>query len=349
VRFAFIVPAMGAPGGFYDVLVSIMRAAAERLGVELEVVDCQTRVDRMLEAGRALVGQRARPDCVFLVNHQGVGRELLPMICEAGLNAFVLVEGMAPSDVLALGRPRGALPRWLGELCPDDVAAGGQLARLLVDRAGREGTPRPDGKIHVAVIAGDQTTCGQLRFQGWLAFRKERPEVVQVSVQYANWLEDQARDAAAQLLRSHPEVSVVWAANDDMALGTIEAIREIRREPGRDVLVGGMDLLPRALRRVGDGSLAVTLGGHVLDGARALLLVHDHLQGRDFEPWSRRSLLEPVTAEEAPAYLRFFEGEGWRRVDFGLYSRARTGRDVVPELSLGALVHGERPPRTSRA
>lgn len=342
MRFVLLVPSTGVKGGFYDVLISIARAAAERLGVELEAMEMPH--ERLVEQGRALARRSVRPDCVFFPNHRGVGHELLPILDQAGIQTFVLVEGMTPTDLLALGQPRTRFARWLGELFPDDVAAGQLLARILVDQARAGGLAAADGKIHVGCIAGDQTPAGQLRFQGWLALKRERAEVVQASVQYANWLEEPAREAAEQLLRSHPEVSVIWAANDDMAMGALAACRAAGRRPGQDVLVGGVDLLPRALEQVADGNMAVTLGGHVLDGARALLLVHDHLEGKDFEPRIRRSTLEPVAADEATRHLRFFEERGWRSVEYERYSRARTGASEVPELTLGSLLRRPRAP-----
>lgn len=338
MRFVLLVPRIGAPGAFYDVISRVMGAAAERLGVVVDVLDCEARQQGMVEAASGLATRHPRPDCVIFPNHQGVAHDVLPVLDAAGIRTFVFVEGLTPTDLLTLGQPRTKLPRWLGQLQPDDVAAGHLLARLLVDQVRERGLAAPDGKIHVGVIAGDQTPAGQLRFQGWLALKRERPEVTQASVQYANWLEESGRDAAVQLLRNHPEVSALWAANDDMALGAVEAVRAAGRVPGRDVLVGGVDLLPRALQQVADGRMAVTLGGHFLDGARALILVHDHLQGRDFEPRIRRSVLEPVTAENARRHLRFFEEEAWRRIDYGRYSRARAGVDEVPELTLAALL-----------
>jgi ABC-type sugar transport system substrate-binding protein len=344
VKFVLLVPRIGAGGAFYDVIASVMRAAAGRLGVELEVVDAEARREDMVEAARGITTRRPRPDCVIFPNQKGAAHDILPALDAAGIPSFVFVEGLTPTDLIGRGQPRTKLPRWLGQLQPDDVAAGHLLARLLVDQARERGMAAPDGKIHVGIIAGDQTPAGQLRFQGWLALKRERPEVTQASVQYANWQEESGREAAVQLVRNHPEVSVIWAANDDMALGAVDAIRAAGREPGRDVLVGGVDLLPRALQQVADGRMAVTLGGHFLDGARALILVHDHLGGRDFEPWVRRSTLEPVTVDHARRYLRFFEERAWERVDYERYSRVRVGSDEVPELSLATLLPRPRPP-----
>jgi hypothetical protein len=338
LKIVHLVPLIGTEADFYGVLVAIARAAAERLGVELEAIDCARDRGKLLENGSRLLGRTPRPDCILLPNYQGAAHELVPLFDAAGIATFVLTEAMTPADRLAHGEPRTKHARWLGELVPDDVVAGQLLARILADEARAKGLVARDGKIHALVLSGDQSPAGQARFHGWLASTRERPEIVQTSVHYASWTEDGARAATRLVLRAHPEVTLIWAANDAMALGAVQGTRDCGREPGRDLLIGGVDLLPRALQCVVDGSMAVTLGGHVLDGARALILLHDHLHGVDFEPWSRRSLLEPVTAALAPRYLHFLGGRGWQQVDFARFSRARSGSAAVPELTIQGLV-----------
>lgn len=338
MKIAYLVPDERLPGGFWDVLVDITRCAAERLGINLEVISCGKDRDRMLAAGMEIVRRPTRPDCVLFNNYLGLASELVPALDAAGIDAFLLVEGMPSTDRLTHGTPRTKHPHWIGELFPDDVAAGRLLARILVERARAAGHASGGGKIHVGVVCGDQTSAGQARFRGWHSIVKEEPDVVQASVLHAGWDEFEARSAAERMLRLHPEISVVWAANDAMAFGVVDAIRDVGRRPGKDVLVGGMDLLPRSLALVEEGSMTVTLGGHILDGARALLLVHDRRKGYDFEPASRRSLLEPVTAENADAYARYCGGQSWRHVEFERYSRERSSPGDLPELTLASLV-----------
>lgn len=322
---------------FYEGLVSIERAAAERLGIELEVVYCGGDRPKIVAIGTDLARSTPRPDYVLLPNYQGAAHELLPALDTAKVPTFLLVEGTTPTDRMPHGEPRTKYARWLGELFPDDVAAGQQLAAILTDEARTRGL-MVDGKIHVGVVTGTQTFAGQARFQGWLTVKRDRPDVVQAGVQYGYWETDVARSAVRAMLRAHPEITVLWAANDAMALGALEAIGECGRTAGKDVLVGGVDLLADALRHVEAGTMAVTLGGHVLDGARALILLHDHFHGKDFSPHSGRSLLEPVTAALAPSYRRFFENRGWQKVDFARYSRVKSGSDTVPPLTLRAIV-----------
>jgi len=144
----------------------------------------------------------------------------------------------------------------------------------------------------------------------------------------------------ALMLKRHPGMRVIWCANDAMALGAMAAVCEIGKTPGKDILLGGVDLGARALAGVADGSLAVSVGGHVTDGARALVLLYDHHATKTLPPASRRTHLVAVGADDAPGYLRFMREKAWHGVDFVRFSRARNPDADETALSLEALVKG---------
>jgi len=341
-RVAFLAPSLGLEHGFYDVFTDVMKAAAGQLGIALQVVDCGKSAARMLESGSALAQSARRPDYVLLPDYLGTGQQLLPVLDGAGLRVLVLAEGFSRGARATLGEPRLKHRNWLGEILPDDTQAGYLLARTLT-RAARKRRTAEHPKVHVGILSGDQSSAGLARFRGWARLKAEAPDVEQASFQYAAWERDTARSAAALMLRSRAEIDVIWAANDAMALGALDAVRDAGRAPGKDVLLGGIDLSYEALVATDEGSLTVSIGGHFLDGARAILLVHDHHHGLDFEPWSRRSPLVSATPENAGPYCRFVESRAWRAVDFTRFSRARNSGAPTPDFSLESLVQQPRP------
>ncbi|UIN02568.1 substrate-binding domain-containing protein [Yersinia ruckeri] len=76
--------------------------------------------------------------------------------------------------------------------------------------------------------------------------------------QTGNWMRSEGMRITENVLPSlkkHPQV--ILSANDDMALGAIEALRGQGVQPG-EIMVTGFDAVPEALARVRDGWLAVT-------------------------------------------------------------------------------------------
>jgi inositol transport system substrate-binding protein len=77
-----------------------------------------------------------------------------------------------------------------------------------------------------------------------------------VADQTGNWM--RSMRIVESVLPSLPKrPQVILSANDDMALGAIEALQRQGVKPG-EILVTGFDAVPEALARVRDGWLAVT-------------------------------------------------------------------------------------------
>ena len=94
-----------------------------------------------------------------------------------------------------------------------------------------------------------------------------------IDKQYANWNRDDAFKVMQDYLAKHPKIDAVWASDDDMALGVMEAIRQAKREDIKFVLGGaGMKDM---IKKVMDGDKMIP--------ADVLLSAGDdrHRHGRD--------------------------------------------------------------------
>ena len=340
MKVVFLAPNIGKPGSFYDVFADCLRVAARQLGVRLEVVDGSKERGRMVARGRETLEGPAPPDYLLLVNYMNVGDELLPLGAAAGVGTFFVVEGMDAGARFPLSDPGGAREGCLGEIVPDDVEAGRMLAEVLTGKARQRGLADTSGKVQVGVLAGETTKAGTARFRGWLEVKARDDDVEQAAFEFGGWEEKTGRSAAAVLLDNAPETSVIWCANDAMALGALAAAKSAGRRPGRDIVIGGVDLMDRALEEVEAGGLAVSIGGHLIDGVRALILLHDHHAKRDLEPASSMTHLVAVEAPEARRYLDFIKDRGWRRVDFTRFSSLGNPAASADDLSLEAILNG---------
>jgi ribose transport system substrate-binding protein len=89
-----------------------------------------------------------------------------------------------------------------------------------------------------------------------------------------------ARGVARRLLGAHPETRIVYAHADVMALGAVAALRDLGREPGRDVMVVSIDGLREAVEHVVDGSIAAIEYNDPKLAGRSLDAVEDYAAGR---------------------------------------------------------------------
>ena len=85
------------------------------------------------------------------------------------------------------------------------------------------------------------------RFQGLQKALKENPGVELVQWVAGDWDRTKAYNQTREMLIAHPDINGVWCANDDMAMGAIQALKEA--EPRRKGHGDGNGRDPRAVRR----------------------------------------------------------------------------------------------------
>lgn len=319
-------------------LLACMRAAARDLGIHFTHHPAGHWPGDILERARQVMSGPDKPDYLLLSMHRGIGTRLLELSQEHRIPVFVINSGLLPGDAARLGGPRGHFPLWLGQLLPDDEQAGRVLARLLLEAATRERAPgSPVGLVALEGQLGDAPALARTAGLRQTVAAWDGAGLLQgVS---ASWDADVARRKARLLLRRYPELQVLWAANDTMAEGARLAVEEAGRRPGVDVWVGGIDWTPGALQAVREGRLVTTLGGHFLEGAWALVLLHDHHRGRDFasEGLDWRTSLAPVSRANVDAVLQWL-GEGdFDAIDFRAFSKVANPALTHYDFSLRAL------------
>ncbi|MGC4081616.1 MAG: substrate-binding domain-containing protein [Vicinamibacterales bacterium] len=88
---------------------------------------------------------------------------------------------------------------------------------------------------------------------------RRHPQIELVGEAVANWLQSTAKDRMTEMLSATPNIDVVYARNDSMAMGAYLAAREKGRE--REMIFVGIDGLPGeagGIKKVEDGVLAAT-------------------------------------------------------------------------------------------
>lgn len=100
---------------------------------------------------------------------------------------------------------------------------------------------------------------------------------------------DFARDAGRQvmetLLQAHPEVNVVYAHNDEMAIGAIQALEAAGRKPGEDVIIVSIDGTRDALQAIIDGKMGVTVESSPFFGPLSCDVMKRYAAGEAIDPW----------------------------------------------------------------
>lgn len=111
----------------------------------------------------------------------------------------------------------------------DNIAVGSTTAKFLVDNLG--------GKGDVVVLRGIPTVIDDERIQGFQE-GLEGSDIKILDIQYANWNSDEAFSLMQDYLAKYPHIDAVWANDDDMLLGVLEAVDNAGRKDIKYALGG---------------------------------------------------------------------------------------------------------------
>jgi ribose transport system substrate-binding protein len=202
------------------------------------------------------------------------------------------------------------------QIASNNVRAGEEGAKLILSlvEAGSEvavleGAPGTTSSIDRVTGFTDTATAGGLNV---------------VASQTANWDRAEAFTVASNILQGNPNVKAIFAANDTMGLGAVEAI-EAAGLTG-EVVVASVDAIPEAIEAVGAGRLAGTVAQYpdemaVLAVEAAIKIV----QGRPVAP----QIESPVVMISA------------ENVDT---AGSRLGDPAIGDIRIGALTKNESNP-----
>lgn len=209
--------------------------AADQAGVELEVVDAQD--DSATQANQLANAATQDVDAV-LVN---------PVDSAAAAPAVrpVLEEDI---PVIAVDREVEVV-QVASTVASDNVNGGMQAADALAEAIDQNGQV-----IHLQGVPG--TSASRDRGKGFATGLEQYGDIDVVAKQPANFDRAEALDVTTNLVQADPDVDAIFAENDEMALGAIQALGD---RAGSEVQVIGFDGTPEGLQAVRDGTMYGTV------------------------------------------------------------------------------------------
>jgi ribose transport system substrate-binding protein len=222
----------------YKACADSAKATADKLGVELITLSSQgfSALEEQIHQVEDLIQKKVNAIGIVAVDSKGV----IPVIQEANkANIPVLTV-----DTSADG---GKLATFIAT---DNLKAGRLAGEWMVQQL--------EGKGKVAMIEGTPgSQQGRDRKNGFHETIKAAPGINLVSSIPANFERAKGMEVMEDILTANPDLAGVFAANDEMALGALEALKQ-RKLVGKVVLLG-MNGAPEALKAVYAGHMQGTV------------------------------------------------------------------------------------------
>jgi ribose transport system substrate-binding protein len=242
-RVALVMKTLNNP--FFIEMQRGAEDAAKALAVDLVVqaAERETDVERQMQIVENLI--QAKVGAIALT--PSGSREVVPAVGKANAAGIPVVIVDTRLDAQAAATAGVKTVTFVGS---DNYKGGGLIGEYLVSSSG--------GTAKVAILEGiPGHETGDSRVRGFRDAIKAAAGVAVVASQPANWERDQGFTVFQNMMQAHPDLDTVFACNDMMALGAVEAIAAAGKT-GR-IRVLGFDAIDDARKAIADGRMAATV------------------------------------------------------------------------------------------
>lgn len=226
-------------------------------------------------------------DVILLSATEGSGWEdSLTRAQEAEIPVILIDRGIEPDNT----------DLYVTRIAPDNIEVSTSVANWALETF-------PEGANYFVLEGPAGVSVVNERNEGWDAVMSEHPEFVKLGAQTANWSTEEAKSVFETVLKSNDnDVQMVFAQNDEMGLGAVQAVEEAGLVPGEDVKIATIDGTKGALEALAAGKLSFVAEYNPLFGDTALDVVNKTLAGESVDPYIIVPSLtfdSPEAAEEA--------------------------------------------------
>ncbi|MDQ3439460.1 MAG: ABC transporter substrate-binding protein [Planctomycetota bacterium] len=273
---------VGAESAWRTANTDSIKSEAEKRGIDLKFSDAQGKQENQIAAVRGFIAQRV--DAIVLAPVVTTGFE--PVLKEAKAAKIPVIL----SDRRVTTSDDSLYVTFVGS---DFIEEGRRAANFLVKKM--------NGK---AVIAELQGTTGSDpandRKKGFEEVIAKHPDMKIVLSQTGDFRRDGGKKVMEAFLKSPQgaQINAVYAHNDDMAIGAIQAIEEAGRKPGSDVIIVSIDGVRGAFDAMAAGKLNCTVECNPLIGPQVFDAIEKAVAG---EPLEKRIQVEEGVFEQSQA------------------------------------------------
>ncbi len=283
LSMAVILPSLGHE--FWNNCLSFMKQGAEELGIELTVYNAEDKADKAAKYIEDACSLGV--DALIFVPYFDLGPKALEDTKNAGI-ALSFIDCYLPD----VAPQSSEYPNYISFVGPSDEESGYLMGKQLLDSI----VPAADGKKTVGIVNGTPGSTVAIDRRAGLqrALDEAGDSVVVAGEVVGNFVRDTSQSVTESMLQGNQGIQGIWAANGGTATGVMNAIRTMGKEPGKDILVVGMDLNPENVTAVENGELLYDVGGHWLQGAFAMNILNDYLNGFEVPAEAQSVKLAPI-------------------------------------------------------
>jgi simple sugar transport system substrate-binding protein len=246
-----------------------IKTAAREAGIELLFKDGEQRQENQIKAIREFIEKKV--DVIaFSANVESGWGEVLREAKAAGIPVFIIDRPVDEKDESL----------WVSLMGSDFVEEGRRAARWLI---GYLKTGKPVNIVELQGTVGSAPAID--RKIGFEEVLSQHPNYRIIVSQSGDFFRSVGQEVMQQILRdlaaSNQRMDVLFAHNDDMAIGAIAAMEATGLKPGKDVVIVSVDGIRDAFKAMIAGRLNCSVECSPLLGPQLMKAVKDFMSGKD--------------------------------------------------------------------
>ncbi|KKI92037.1 LacI family transcriptional regulator [Bacillus sp. SA1-12] len=260
---------VGAESEWRTANTKSMQDAIKAAGHELKFSDAQQKQENQIKALRSFIAQKV--DAIVFSPVVETGFEtVLKEAKDAGIPVFLADRAVDIKDDSL----------WVTFLGSDFVEEGRKAANWLVEE-----TADAEGDVNIVELQGTVGSAPAIdRKNGFEEVIKDHPNLKIIKSQTGDFTRAKGKEVMEAFLKSEGDnIDVLYAHNDDMAIGAIQAIEEYGLKPGEDIKIIGVDAVKGAFEAMAAGKMNVTVECNPLFGPQMVELIEAHFAGEEIQ------------------------------------------------------------------
>jgi simple sugar transport system substrate-binding protein len=278
---------VGAESGWRTANTESIKEAAAAAGIELKFSDAQQKQENQIKAIRSFIQQKVDVIAFSPVVESG-WETVLQEAKEAGI-PVILTDRAIDSDDESL---------YVSFIGSDFVEEGRRAGRWLLEQFKDATEP-----VNIVELQGTTGSAPAIdRKAGFEEIIKENPNLKIIASQTGDFTRAKGKEVMQSFLQAHKDIDVLYAHNDDMGLGAIQAIEAAGLVPGKDIIIITVDAVRDGMQAAAEGKINFIVECNPLLGPQLMDAVKAVVEGKEVP---KRIVTEEgtFTSEEAKAAL----------------------------------------------
>jgi galactofuranose transport system substrate-binding protein len=274
---------VGAESGWRTANTKSVQDSAVAAGIDLQFSDAQQKQENQIKAIRSFIQQRV--DVIAF-----------SPVVESGWDTVLMEAKRANIPVILTDRAVDSADTSLYKtfLGSDFVKEGQKAGEWLLKNVDASAGP-----VNIVELQGTTGSAPAIdRQQGFADVIKQNPNYKVIASQTGDFTRSGGRQVMEAFLKANPDIDVLYAHNDDMGLGAIEAIEAAGKVPGQDIKIITVDAVKDGMQALADGKINYIVECNPLLGPQLMDLVKKVAAGEEVPA---RVVTEETTFDTAAA------------------------------------------------